>query len=533
MRFASESARVRRSFHAAFALVAIAAMPACGSNGSSADASAPSSGADAGSDGEQPTIAYDGSSPIELSPGDVATLEFTVSPAASQLVRFAIVGDAGDASLDEDVATTAPDGHVAAKLTAASTSRTFGVRATVSDGASIEVAVSVSGSGFGAVEIVPSYAGKRAITTWVGTVATGATCAALSGTPPTDGPLASAAAPPGHPTIASVPVGPALVVTARAGHFAGGCVDVTGLAAGELRKVTVPVLDRPIDLSGTTLSVALSIESSPSAWGALLSEATSAAAEAFRPDGTTDATALLDAMHDALPAADEAGFADARTAGSWDDALATYLSAQGVSPRQLVQTWLQAGADELDIGAGLRGQVHPGANAGEGWYALESFVGLAAAEVGIGVWNGVTWTADAGDVLHLGGSLSFPPASLVAAAAVKPAKLAHPTANGVAAAVAEAISCTDAANKLTAGATAVPGCDAACLAKACSDGLDAMWTRVGSATSLGTAKLAVTASGPATVGDEAQPIGLDGTWVGAITLGPLSIALKGSATGHP
>lgn len=517
------------------ALVAIALVltpvGGCGAEGSSAEGAPPSGVAGGDAQGDEVAIAFDESAPLELAPGDVATLGFVVSPPGDYQVRLAIVGDAGDASLDVDVTTTGADGRASAKLTAPSTSRTFGVRASVGSGASSELAVSVSGSGFGAIEIVPSYAGKRSISTWIGTVATGATCAALTGTPPSDGPLASAAAPPAHPTIASVPIGPALVVTARAGHYAGGCLDLTGLAAGELRKVTVPVLDRPIELSATVLPVELTIESPSSAWGELSSNAAAAAAEAFRSAGTTDATALLDAMRDALPATEQAAFTNARTDGAWDDALATYLAANGIEPKALVSTWLAAGAASLDVGAGLAGKVHPAAKAGKGWYALETMFGLAAKDAGLTVWNDVTWAADAGDVLHLGGSFAFRPAALVAAAAIEPAKLAYPSASGVAAALASAISCDDAAAKLTADSTAIPGCDAGCLATACAQGLASMWARTG-ATSLGTAKLTVTASGPATVGDEAEPVGFDGTWVGALTTATLTVPLEGSATGH-
>lgn len=475
-------------------------------------------------------VLYEGESPLTLAPSETTRLDFVVTPPGRHAIRFALMGDSGDASLDTDFTTTASDGRVSVELKAPSSSRTFKVRASLDSGSSVEVPVSVSGLGFGKIEVVPSYEGKRSVARWVGTVATGTSCAELLGIPPPDGPLVSQATPPRNPLVQAAPVGPALVVTVRAGQFAGGCMDVKGLTVGETKRVSIPVLDRPLDLSSTDLSITLGVDAEATGFLGLLEATSEGVALAFAT--TEEANSWLDEMAETLPTELRPDFDELRKAKDWDGRVAGHLEARGLSLRTLLAELLLEGARELNFASGFQGRLQPGGAKDVARYIAESLFAFSPSATGMVAETFLGWSATPDDVVHLGGEISFSPTALVAKAAWGPALAREPGASSVEEALASSFACEELALSLDEGDEDDPAfadCDAACLSKACEAALARMWKRATSAPDL--ASLTFTASGDAKVGNAAEITGFLGSWVGSIAHGELSVPVKGKASG--
>lgn len=494
---------------------------AAGCSSSAADTAPFEEGPGGGDSAPGIGILYEGESPLTLAPGERARLHFLVSPKGVHAVRFALTGDSGDASLDIDFTSTAKDGRVSVELTAPSSARTFTVRASLDSGSGAEVPVSVSGIGFGKIEVVPSYSGKRTVTKWTATVTTGTSCAELSGLPPPDGPLVGTASAKAHPIIKGAPVGPPLVVTVRAGHFAGGCADVKGLGAFETKRVSITLLDRPIDLSKNALSLSLTLDPPTTELEKLFDEARESTALAFAP--SPEAAGLLDSMAAALPASLRPGFDGARDASEWDDIVATYFAAKDLSLYELADGWLRQAAESLDLRAGMSGRIVPASAKGAASYEPTSLFGVDATRGDMAVAP-VSWSASPGDVVQIGGAFAFSPTALLA----ESIELETPVKEALVAAV----DCEELASEL-AGASSWAECEADCLASACTEALGILWSRAtheaGASANLAT--WTVTASGDAKVGDEAELIGFDGSWVGSIEQSEKACSLKGRAVG--
>lgn len=508
-------------------LFALAALTSCSSADADSAHAAPGPHDDSPAQGAA-GIVYEGETPLTLAPGEHAALHFLVSPPGHHAVRFGLRGDSGDASLDNDSTTTSPDGRVSVHLVAPSSNRTFTVRATLDGGLGAEVPVSVSGLGFGDIEVVPLYEGKRTTSRWTGTVATGTSCAELVGTPPPDGPLISHTVAPRHPIVRAAPVGPALVVTARSGFFAGGCVDIKGLKPFETKVVSVPILDRPLDLSGATLSIELGFDDESSDLERYFRGTVRAIVGAFAPD--SDANSLLDAMAESLPAELSAGFERRREEEGWEERVSSYFKDRELSLAGLVEQLFDAALESLDIEGGLRGSLQSGESPKEK-AALHptSFLGVPAELAILPPEAEMSFTAAPLDTVQLGGELSFSPTALLSRAALEALRESEPELLSVGEALADLVSCEELVAELDDESPT--GCDASCLLRACTDALDSIWERATSShESLATLDLGV--SGEASVGNEAEIIAFDGSFLGTLTEGETEISVKGEARGR-
>jgi hypothetical protein len=463
-------------------------------------------------------------------PGDVRTVGVQVRPPGRYTLRFSLVGDARDAFLDQSQADT-EDGSATLALTAPSSAATFALRASV--GAVSAALPASAGTTFTTLEVVPLYAGHRNITSWFATVQTGGGCDSHAGVPPPDGSLSAEAVAGQNPLITGVPVGTSLTATVRAGGFAGGCADLSSVAAKKTNSVSITVTDRPIQLGGVSIPVELGIDVSDvwrTAWAAL----GSAVANGFVNGATTDAAALLDAMASASPAASRADFAAQRRSHGWDVLLAGSLrDAMGLDGmRVLIQQWVDRALTSLATSAISGTLTSPDTPTGDATLVVKSVGGLAAADAGFDATVPVSWTSASDDRVLFGGAATFRPSELATALALRAARADFPGAKSAAAALSASISCSDVASGLAGkgGGLAYVGCDATCAASRCEQALGAMWERARRAfTDAGS--LDIAASGSAVLDDQATPVGFRGTWVGATRSGVLSARLGGSATG--
>ncbi|MBN1605754.1 MAG: hypothetical protein JW940_03935, partial [Polyangiaceae bacterium] len=256
-------------------LVAIAGLGCASCSGHAASALDTHAGTDsdaaADSDAEQDeapvpdALVFDGferGDTLRLKPADEIRLVVHASPAARYQVKFALVADAKDASLDRSVARTDSDGIASVELIAPSSASLFTVRASVGTQLKAELPVSVSKDGFATLRLKPVYAGLRRIAGWVASIHPDADCSSLQGAPYADGSAKTEVGSNDTAVIKNVPIGQQFAATLRSAQLAGGCIETGNLSAGTVTELDVPILDRPMQLEGLKLGLVLGIDTS-------------------------------------------------------------------------------------------------------------------------------------------------------------------------------------------------------------------------------------------------------------------------------
>ena len=503
---------------------------------SGAGAPATDAGGDGGDSGPKASgINFTPASTLILHAKEVHELVVTVEPRGSFLVHFALLGGsdsaAGDAVLDASEAQTDSDGTARVMLTAPSAPTGFSVRASAG-GKQTLLGVSVVKLGYTALEVLPAYNGPRAVSEWTTTVWAGMTCAELVGNPPPDGKLLVSAAPGGPLELEQVPIGVDLAVTVRAGHYIGGCANQTALSEGEGNQILVNASDRPVNLAATALTVTFGPSDSRPAFDRLLKDGQSVVESALVGEATSDVSALLDEMALATRAADQAAFAAARAKQDWDGALAAAFG-KGAARRlrDPATRWMTAGLARLDAPDTFLGQLRADGDAAR--FELREVAGLTPDSAGFSSSLPASWSADSSDTLLTGTELTWTPSRLLTALADAPALLELPEAASIEAALSESIDCTLVGQSLVVhgdspGTYLYARCDAACAARTCTSALTNLWQKARDASGSDLAKLSITASGAAEVGDAAEITALRGAWLGELSSGGQTALASGA-----
>jgi hypothetical protein len=465
---------------------------------------------------------------------DQLTLNVRALPAQVYPVRFALPtsgGDPRDAVLDRSEADTDQNGFASVQLTAPSASATFEVRASVKNSVTTSVVITATDPGLATVLVQPRYAtALRDITTWIATAHPNKTCAEVPGIPPPDGPLqASPASKAQAPLISGVPADTPLAITLRSGHFVGGCASVAGLPSGppsSPQVVQVSVLNRPIDLSASSLSFSLSLAASDTTWSTSLVAAGDAVLAALGGSGVDDVDALLSAMRDASGSARQM-FESTRKIDNWDALLRAHWGASAATKlHDTVTIWLAAGRQNFASSQHLlEGALIPVQQAGalaqtRAQLTLTSVAGLDATRAGFVSPASVSWSASPDDNVVMGTDLYLISSQLAAALAEAFALQKATKASAASEALAAALDCAGTANILASAGASAPfayaDCDAACLNNLCHAALAAIWLRGEAATALTPTRLSITATGSAYVGDAAAVAGMGGNWLGEL-----------------
>jgi hypothetical protein len=476
-------------------------------------------------------------SPQSLVARASTTLQVRVEPAGFYQVRFDLPssgGDPLDAVLDRSETSTDATGLASVGLTAPSSTSSFEVRASVLS-KSTSLSVEVTDGGVATLRVEPSYqpgypSALRNITTWIATAHVGQSCADVPGIPFTDGKLkAPPAAKSEAPLFAEVPAGVRLAVALRSGHYVGGCTSVETLVPGPPERpevVKVVVLNRPIDLTASSLGFSLDVPTPEQAWSTMLTEAGERVLTAISK--TDDVDTLLDAMRDASDTAVQA-FSTARDTEGWDTALRSRWGQRSASAvREVVGGWLAAGRQSFGAAPHtFTGMLTPlakseGADAkSRATLALRTVAGLDAKTAGFIADGVVSWSASSDDNVVLGTNLYFVRSRLAEAMAENALLGDDATAGGAPERLSETLDCEGIGTALaglgTDAVEAYTGCDAACLEDTCRSALGALWQRGGNVDGAEFSRLSLTATGRAYVGDAAELTGLTGTWIGELT----------------
>jgi hypothetical protein len=498
-------------------------------------AGAGDAGADSGGRAPYPsTLLFVPAESLELKPKAMQQLTVQTTPPGPFRIRFGFWGDdAADAVLDASEVESDADGVAHVTLIAPSKPSSFNVRASSESGAQGKLSVTVSATHVTSLRVQPSYTGKRTVTEWTATVSarSGVSCNDLAGNPPPDGEHSNSAKLGAPLEIDQIPVDVDLVVTVRAGHYIGGCVNVPALSEGDGNQVLVYASDRPLNLDATDLSLSLGATDPHPAFDKLLQASASLAQDALLGSAKNDVSALLDEMRDATPAASRDAFNIARSQNGWDSALESAFGKSAARRmRDPAQRWMTAGLLALDAPDALLGHLRP---RGSGVMFTPTRVGtLTPSSAGFSGSLG-TWSADSRDTVLLGMDLNFHPSRLVTALAVAPALLEFPEATSAELALSLSVDCGQVgqvlmANGVTPGSITFAGCDGSCASSLCSDALAAAWGKAQLSSGTELATLSLTATGSAKVGDDAQATGLTGSWVGELRVDGATAEVSGA-----
>ena len=484
-----------------------------------------------GVSGVDASIAFEHEGTLTLAPAAETEVRVVGSPPAPYGIAFYLVGEALDATLDRTSVVADPAGRAAVTLRAPGHATIFALRATIKDGPSAELQVSVSEEGFGTLLVAPTYGGGRQTRSWRASVVSGATCQALASSFPTDPPgaLTATADPEDELVIEGAPVGPSLAVFVRGGHYMWGCADEADLQAGKSKEVEVKIINKPIDMSEANLAVELSFSPEPDPWQQLVSDSTGLLLDASLDLDSSEPEHLLDAM--AAAHVSEPAFSDARAANGWDELLEGYWSSQGLALREWLVDLVAAGIAAQPPAIFGRVATVDAADS-EGLLVLDAIGDISAQQACASCLFPVTWTVDPDDTVRLGGLIEWLPSRVLGAAAAQAALEQHPEQDDMPAVLAHAVDCA-AVGELLAGE--LDGCDASCRAGLCESGLGALWSASldASVEASLAGEIALEASGAALFDDVAALTGFEGWWLGEVSNGLLSADVEGVVSAEP
>ena len=500
------------------AWISAVALVGCGSSDGAPSPSEPNKGLL----GVNATLAFEQQGTLKLTPGKLAHLTIVTTPPDAYAISFRLVGDSLDASLDQSSATAAGDGRVTVALRAPNVATTFAVRATIKDGPSADLVVSVSDKGYATLDVRPIYNGKRAVDVWVASAAAGTTCAALAATLPNDpeGALMNKATTTQPLYIADAPVGPALAVVVRAGHYAWGCTDASGLGAGTTTKVEVHVNNKPLDVTQNQLDVGLALKPEPDAWSQLVSQHIALMTAAFgAKDGQPKA--LLEAM--SASAANPSAFKAAAGTNGWLAKLQAHWQSAKIDLAASLDKLAQTG---LATPPSIHGRVKAIGDSSHALFTLKSLGPLDATDAAVPNEYVMSFAVDPDDSVHLGGTLFLMPSRYLGAAITSAALAQNPDKKLVSEVLGQIVQC----DKLAL--TGFAECNNECITKLCKAGLELEWQQAldASVNASLKAQIPLNASGAATFGDSAALTGFTGTWLGQLSSGKIAVKVSGPAT---
>lgn len=483
-------------------------------------------------------VSFDYEGVLELTPGDSFTLTVETAPPGMYDLRFALLGEPLDASLDKATATTGADGRADVTLKTPNTTTTFRVLASIDGGTSDEIDVNIKEQGLGSIRVVPTYAGSRTVTTWSASAYSGTNCKALAGLLPDKNEPTVKASSPGDafPVLENVPVGPNVAVVLYSAHSMWGCADESHLKAGQQIETTVNVIDQPLNLGATDLDLKIAFNPMDEAYAAIMKDTSNKLANALFPELIADVPAvILNAMETALAPEHLDAFQQERALSAWDQKTLDHLLSLPIDPRTQILTWLDEALNPTVNPAAplpeIQGQLVPAGNVpGKAWFHPLKTHGIDAAQAGFPATHLMDWNKDAGDTVLFSGTLFWIPTFFAGSIAFARAQQSYPSAQSMGEILSSSVlNCPALATALGSSAT----CDTACLQSTCEQAIAAMWQQsLGLSGSLSTAGyLKLIASAHTLVNDEATPIAFEGKWLGTFSNGSLESNLGGIISG--
>jgi hypothetical protein len=460
-----------------------------------------------------------------LAPSQPVTIAATPAPVQSPSVRFALVGEALDASLDAAEADVDENtGTAIVHLTAPSTPAAFNVRVTTSGADPFFLPVAVPGTGMATVNVSAMYSGSRIVSRWTASAWSNKTCAELSGAPPEDGDITVSSGT--FPVPLEVPAGFPLAVILRQAKYIWGCASVDPPTEGTSQTVSVDLTDVPIKLDRSHVAFELNLDPS-TLFVEALGPARSAIYSALLGDASDEVEALLDAMQGTL--SDPSDFRATRRAEKWDSLVRAALPGGSRALSTPLDRWISDAVDDFDFKRLLVGEIDGTQTpSNPPKFTVNAALGHTPSLSTFASAGSVTWEAQADDTVLIGANVTFEPGALLLGAATAPAVREFPDVSDLTElteALSLALPCKTVADTLVAygesDKRSIAGCDQKCTEKLCRAGVSVLFSRT-SEPANEAATLAIALTGGGGVGDDANLTALGGTWIGKLTLPPIA-----------
>jgi len=474
-------------------------------------------------------LEFDNSEDLVIGPRQMRTVTVTVTPAGAYPVRFALLTEASsghDGLLDRDEVWTNSNGRGSVQLTAPSAPTTLWLQATTPGATPIQTRIRVTASGTTTLRVQTAYAGPRPVKQWVAGVHFDRRCEDFTLLPTTVGDLFEVGSKP-LIDVARVPVSNrAMAVTMRAGRYLSGCINRDGAVEGTINFAYVPVTAVPLQLEASVLDVVIGLKSSDPTLEASLDRALTRAWNALLGSAGDDIGALLDAMQASLAGSQAEAFTSARERYGWDAELASTLGEESrTALRDALERWTAMGRSALFSPHAFEARLRASKDVpGQPELTIERAAGQPASELDVNVEQ-TSWEADASDQLAFGGSLTWSGTHFLVGLATPPA-LSETGSASLLDALSRIERCPVVAETLIRPGVTVTGCDQLCLENLCRTGVASLWDAARRASGGELERLTLTASGSASVGNEAQAVALDGRWIGRLSS-------SGGPTGGP
>ncbi|MDI3288422.1 hypothetical protein [Polyangium sp. 15x6] len=456
--------------------------------------------------------------PLTLGMREMATITVRTEPPSSDEVRFILLGDSLDATLDRVAAPMDAAGTATVTMRAPNKATKYRLRAWIKDGPEAELPVTVSSDGFATLEVVPQYKGKREVTEWTVSLLPRSTCEAVAPLLPENAPAEFVgSAPVDTPLLVEkAPVGPTIAVSVRAGHYAWGCATASGLIAGTTQTIKVNIIDKPVVVGKTDLDVTFTFSPAQTPFLSMMTAAGKSLLDGFSPADVEMASVLLDEMAARVSEQDAVLFAEARAASGWDTITKDHLAAQPMSLRAAIEGFLQTAtaAPPTELAGRLTAIT---AVPGYGSFSPSRFGVVPADEAGMPGTHLVKIASEPGDNISTSGEIFWLPTRYVGGACKSAALEGAPEGSTMGDALATIAGCDALGQALGGFGT----CDATCLAGLCQEALTARWDAAqdGSAIEGKIGLIQIFAAAGATVDDIAVPVSLQGSWLGTVTDG--------------
>jgi hypothetical protein len=502
-------------------------------SGGHGGASAPNA---TGNNGSQ-SLAFDPSTLIKVPVLGQATATVRVTPAQSQTVTFALIGNSLDASLTAAQATSDAGGLASVALTASSLPTSFSIRASLDRSSAAEVQVSVVDAPTSSIDVAAQYAGTRQVEQYTIVIYPNADCSSsnLNQTAVDRIQVVTTTLP---KRIDGISLTRPLAVVVNGDKSVYGCSAVRGVAGQSSLSVQVLLEDLPLYVYETTLKLSMSTSDGLPA----LKDNVSAIIPTFVAAFTTgdhDLTDLLANMQAAATGSLQQEFTNLRSASNWDALVVdTYASIGGNDLlRRQLRTWLNQGVELLSTQPTLDVELALGpSDYSPPQLALVRFAGV---DVGSNVLmqnSALALNPEANDRLSWSSTLSFSRATLLDILAFASASTDLPGMDGIPAQLDSKLDCNAFGSNLDQHAVWPNAnsrvCTAACLATLCRSGLTSMYLRAKAAVFGVPTTLLVNASGKVVVDSRARPTAMTGTWIGALSTEATPVTLSGTYESH-
>ncbi len=474
------------------------------------------------------TLRFEGGAILTAHPSQL--LHLAISSGSGERIRVWMEGAYGDASLSADEL-IAELGRAEFTLTAPSTVTDFRIHAVAPGSVDTILSVHMTSGNTATVTVTAAYAGGRSTEPVVASIVSNGDCTDANAISTTSLRRVATGFVNEKITIANIPAGEALAISARIGHYAVGCTVVKPLAAGSRNEISISLHDVPVSLGATSFNVTFGIDESnaadAAAWSRALDDAIATTLTALLRGTTDEAKALLDEMRIVAPTdGARAEFEATRNRDGWDATATTWIKKLPYPIWRVAMMWMTSG--KAQTSGPLRGVISTGPDNASAEFSVRGFGRLTAADVLVTQVVPARLVVGANDYVQITTTVAFNANALVVTAASLEAAREPPHLQSGGEALANYIDCSKFATALVGTGVSYSACDSACTADLCRKAFNSLWEGArASTTPPNLLQVAIRADVRLEIDDSARATAFRGLWVADVTSSSGPFALRG------